>query len=77
MLIRIDRYFIDRNPELFPIILDYLRTGKVTISFLLGVINSFQVNLKKYTYDVFDDLQTELEFYKIAIPEEIIGYPCH
>eukprot|EP00026_Physarum_polycephalum_P012190 Phypoly_transcript_12469.p1 GENE.Phypoly_transcript_12469~~Phypoly_transcript_12469.p1 ORF type:complete len:326 (+),score=33.49 Phypoly_transcript_12469:114-1091(+) len=52
------RYFIDRNPELFPVILDYLRTGKV--------------NLKKYSYDVYEDLQTELDFYLISIPETML-----
>jgi len=48
-------YFIDRNPELFPVILDYLRTGKV--------------NLKRYAYDVVEDLKTELGFYQVDIPE--------
>jgi len=52
------RYFIDRNPELFPVILDYLRTGKVT--------------LKRYNYDVKDDLKTELDFYLIDIPDKLL-----
>jgi len=48
-------YFIDRDPKLFPLILEYLRTGKV--------------NLKRYNYDVTDDLKLELDFYQIDIPE--------
>jgi hypothetical protein len=52
-------YFIDRNPKLFPIILDFLRMGKIS--------------LKGYAYDtVLEDLQTEFNFYQIALPEETL-----
>jgi len=51
-------YFIDRNPELFPVILDYLRMGKFS--------------LKKYGYDVMDDLRAELDFFQITIPDEVL-----
>jgi len=41
---------------MFPVILDYLRTGKV--------------NLRRYQYDVTEELQAELDFYQISFPEE-------
>jgi len=48
-------YFIDRNPELFPVILDYMRMGSI--------------NLSKYSYDVMDSLRAEFDFYAIVFPE--------
>lgn len=51
-------YFIDRCPKLFPVLLDYLRMGKV--------------NVKMFAYDVMADLKDEFDFYQIALPEEAI-----
>jgi len=42
-------YFIDRNPELFPVIINYLRTGKVIWS--------------KYNNEVIQELKGEIEYY--------------
>eukprot|EP00026_Physarum_polycephalum_P012156 Phypoly_transcript_12434.p1 GENE.Phypoly_transcript_12434~~Phypoly_transcript_12434.p1 ORF type:complete len:324 (+),score=53.03 Phypoly_transcript_12434:105-1076(+) len=47
-------YFIDRSPTLFPIIMDFLRYGKI--------------NLERYSYDVMPSLTEELDFYQITIP---------
>lgn len=69
------RYFIDRNPEMFPIILDYLRMGKV---WYFAQLNSTQtINTIAYCKQLIwkrDDnkveaLQAELDFYQIEIPE--------
>jgi len=53
-------YFIDRNPKLFPVILDFLRSGKV--------------NMRKYGYDIGEELQAELDFYQIQLPEAAIPF---
>eukprot|EP01117_Protostelium_nocturnum_P018790 TRINITY_DN7928_c0_g1_i1.p1 TRINITY_DN7928_c0_g1~~TRINITY_DN7928_c0_g1_i1.p1 ORF type:complete len:262 (+),score=116.22 TRINITY_DN7928_c0_g1_i1:46-831(+) len=49
-------YFIDRDPKPFSIILKYLRTG--------------HFNLKNLTNDQLDDLQEELDYYSIDLPED-------
>jgi len=50
-------YFIDRNPLVFPVILEYLRTGKL--------------DTRQYSYDISDLLKAELDYYLISIPESI------
>jgi len=49
-------YFIDRSPHLFPVILDYLRTGSI--------------NLKKFGMleSASKDLMDEMDFYLVAPP---------
>jgi len=49
-------YFVDRDPEYFSVLLNYLRSGKV--------------NLSKYRYNsVLEDLQAEFDFYGLKLPE--------
>jgi len=54
-------YFIDRNPKYFGVILDFLRTS--------------EVNLEGYTDRELHDLQKEMDYYQIVLPEESIPDP--
>jgi len=49
-------YFVDRNPEFFPIILDFLRLGKI----------------KLRDRSLLPDLIEDLDFYQIKIPDEVL-----
>eukprot|EP01006_Ploeotia_vitrea_P066291 TRINITY_DN94679_c0_g1_i1.p1 TRINITY_DN94679_c0_g1~~TRINITY_DN94679_c0_g1_i1.p1 ORF type:complete len:219 (+),score=21.32 TRINITY_DN94679_c0_g1_i1:305-961(+) len=50
------QYFIDRSPHMFPVILDYLREGRVC-------------PIEKFGRSELEMLRTELDFYQISVPQ--------
>jgi len=50
-------YFIDRDPKHFGVILNFLRTGKI--------------NLKSWKEEALEELQEELDYFLIKLPEPI------
>jgi len=58
-------YFIDRNPKLFSIILDYLRTGEINL--IREHINSCSEYFKQ-------KIREELQYFKLPLPPSLIVY---
>jgi len=54
-------YFIDRNPQYFDVILDYMRTG--------------EISLEHWNAKDLAALQKELDYYQIPIPKETFSKP--
>jgi hypothetical protein len=55
-------YFIDRSPEYFGLIMDYLRTGELC--------------KKRLTKWDIEDLEKELDYYLLEIPEKLKSTDC-